>query len=332
MRPLIASRLLSIVTGMMLLSCSDAFSVEKLKFSMGWLPQGNVGGVLVAIGKGYFKEVGLDVEAMRGYGGQRTVNEADQGLFDIGNGDPISVVLNRANGGDTTMIGAINTQWPGGLCYLNSAGRKFSRLQELKGMTLGGGPASPVRNILPAWLVMNHLPKDYIKLLQLDPAVIDASLVEGRIDLSECWAGANKPLLKAKARAADKTIDWIPYRDYGLDIYGNGFVTTGKMVRERPDTLRKFLAVSYRGFQFMKDNAAEATTVIAAQFPMLNREVLHEQIEQTNDLIVDPTAGDRRPGFQREDRMKHTLSFVQSAFKLSTPVDLKDLYTNALLN
>ena len=81
---------------------------------MSWLPQGSVIGVIVALDKGYFKDAGLDVELVRGYGGNRTANELDQGQFEIGYVDPVSIMLNRSNGGKTRLVGAINTSWPGG--------------------------------------------------------------------------------------------------------------------------------------------------------------------------------------------------------------------------
>src|SRR4051794_10757065 len=57
---------------------------QKIVFNMSWLPQGSTSGVIVAIDKGYYASQGLDVTAVRGYGGLRTVNEIDQGLFAFG--------------------------------------------------------------------------------------------------------------------------------------------------------------------------------------------------------------------------------------------------------
>lgn len=95
-------------------------AADKIKFNMSWLPQGSVGGILVGIDKGFYREVGIEVQAVRGFGGLRTVNEIDQGQFEFGYGNPVGVVLNRAKGGNTRMIGTINSRWPAGL-YVTSA-------------------------------------------------------------------------------------------------------------------------------------------------------------------------------------------------------------------
>ena len=76
-----------------------ASAQEKITYNMAWLPQGSSIGPIVAAQRGWFKEAGIDVDIVRGYGGGRTANELDQGQFEIGYVDPISLVLNRNNGG-----------------------------------------------------------------------------------------------------------------------------------------------------------------------------------------------------------------------------------------
>ena len=122
---------------------------DKVTFNMSWLPQGSVIGPIVAQTEGYYKAAGLDVNLVRGYGGNRTANELDQGQFEFGYVDPISIVLNRSNGGKVRLVGAINTTWPGGICYVTKRYQPKS-IDDMKGMTLGGGSASPVHNVVPA--------------------------------------------------------------------------------------------------------------------------------------------------------------------------------------
>src|SRR5262249_40216887 len=204
-----------------LAASSTALAQEKVTFNMSWLPQGSVVGVAVAADQGWFKEAGLDVTMIRGYGGNRTANELDQGQFEIGYVDPISLALNRANGGKIRLIGAINTQWPGGICFAPSRHAAKS-LDDLHGLTMGGGSASPVHNVIPAWLELNGKPRDHIRMLRLDPAVIDSSFVEGKIDLEECWRASNLPIVKKQMKAANLELGWLKYSDYKLDAYGSG--------------------------------------------------------------------------------------------------------------
>lgn len=318
------------IASTLLASCcvAPALAMDKVKFNLAWLPQGSTGGILVAIAKGFYAEAGLDVSAVRGYGGQRTVNEIDQGLFEFGYGDPISVMLNRAQGGKTVMVGTINTRWPAALCYIEKPERKLQKPADLKGMSIGGGAASPLQNIVPAWLQANGLPANHVKLLRLDPSVINSSFLEGRIDMAECWEGANKPILEALLQKDGKKLGFIKYRDFNLNLYGNGIVTTEQLVATNPDLVKRFVQATYRGFDYQRTHAREAADAIASQQKLMDKGILLQQITETNQIIDDPYAPNKKLGWMRPERMQSTVDFVKKAFNLQAPIKASDIYTN----
>jgi NitT/TauT family transport system substrate-binding protein len=325
-----AKRIIWLVIVLSLGTATTIHAQEKVTYNMAWLPQGSSIGPIVAAERGWFKEVGLDVNIVRGYGGGRTANELDQGQFEIGYVDPISLMLNRNNGGKIKLVGAINTKWPGGICYVVKQGLKKT-LDDMRGLQLGGGSASPVHNVVPAWLEMNGKPRDFIRLLRLDPAVVDISLIEGKVDLAECWLASNWPLLRKQAKAAGVALDWVRYSDLGLDSYGSGFATREEYITKKPEVVRNFLRVSYRGFQFANEKPEEAADLAVKMFPNLDRAVVLDQIREINDLIIDPQAADKRLGFMREARMRSGLAFLDKAFDLKGKVKVEDMYTNDML-
>jgi NitT/TauT family transport system substrate-binding protein len=314
-----------------LAAIATAQDLEKVTYNMSWLPQGSSIGAIVAKAQGYYKEAGLDVNIVRGYGGNRTANELDQGQYEFAYVDPISLALTRANGGHVRLIGAVNTIWPGGICYVEKDGTKKRSLDDLKGSVLGGGSASPVHNIVPTWLEQNGKPRDYIKLLRMDPAVVDASFVEGKIDLAECWKASNRAVILKQAGAAGVHVGWIEYSDYGLDAYGSGLATTDDMIRKHPDEVRRFLHATYRGYQFAAANPEAAADIMVKMYPTVDRAVALQQIREINALLVDPSARDKGLGYLRDDRMGHTVAFVDKAFGLGGKVKASDLYTNDFL-
>lgn len=302
-----------------------ALAQEKVTYNMSWLPQGSSIGTAVAQSRGWFREAGLDVTLVRGYGGSRTANELDQGQFEFGYVDPISLVLNRSNGGKIRMIGAINTVWPGGICWIENRIQPKS-IDDLKGRQLGGGSASPVHNVIPAWLEMHGKPKDMIRLLRLDPAVIAPSLIEGRIDLVECWRGSDRVVME---RTAAKSNLKVGSMTYGINAYGSGFATTEDMLAKRPETVRKFLRASYRGYEFAIANPDQAADMLVKMFPTVDRAIALQQIREIGELITDREVRANGLGFIREDRIRTTLGFVERAYDLRGKVRVEDIYTNA---
>ncbi len=310
---------------------APALAQDKVTYNMSWLPQGSSIGVAVAKEKGWFQKVGLDVSIIRGYGGNRTAAELDQGRFQVGYVDPISLVLNRLHGGAIKLIGAINTQWPAGICWVTER-HQIHGIDDLKDLTMGGGSASPVQEVVPAWLDLNGKPRTFIHMVRMDPAVVDTSLIQGKIDLAECWKASNREVEEKLAKAAGVHLAWIDYSQYKLDAYGSGFAARDSTIQKDPEMLRKFLAESYRGYTFARENPKQASAIILKMFPTMDPGVALAQIYAINKLIYDPSVADKGLGYFRKDRMASTLAFVDTAFNLKKgQVKLDDIYTDSLL-
>lgn len=301
-------------------------ALQPVRYNMGWLPQGSQAGVFMAWKNGLYAKAGLDVSITRGYGGLRTVNEVDQGMFDIGYGDALAVLLNHRRGGHARLVGVLNQTHPGGLCFIADRHR-IRRPQDLVGLTVAGGISSPVQVMLPAWLAGNGVAAGKVRLIQMDPTVVDAALLTGKADAVECWRGSNKSLLAARARSTGLSLDWLEYRQFGADVYGNGFVASQDFIRQRPQVLRSFLAATAVGYQLASRNPSGAAAVIHERSPEADPAVLEEQVR---DIVTLLPPGDPVPNIGRIDpaRIQRTRDFYVRALGLSEAPAAQDLYTN----
>lgn len=302
-----------LATALLLAGCGDkpaasgpTGGLETVRFNMSWLPQGSMGGVIAAIDKGYYAEAGLKVEPMRGFGGIRTVNELDQGMFEFAYGDPVSVALNRGRGGKTRMIAPLHTRWPGGVCFVTQR-HKIGRPADLAGLTLGGGQNSVMQQLVPVWLKRNGVDPAKVKILQLDPSVVATSLIEGKIDAAECWAGNSLPVFRKRAQAAGVTVDWLPYGAFDLDIYGSGLLTTEKQITDRPKLVQAFVAATRRGYAYAADHPDEVAGLMVKRYPTLDAAITREQIVETAGLIAG--GGQFEAG-----RIDRTIGFLAEAY------------------
>ena len=302
--------------------CSSDESSSVLTYNMAWLPQGSQAGFVVADDRGFYSDAGIEVEIVRGFGGIRTVNEVARGIFDFGYGDPVAVALNRLNGGQTRLIGSINSQHPGGLCFVADR-HEIESPEDLQGLTIGGGQSSPMQAFVPAWLELNGISRDSITLLQMDPAVVDAALIEGSIDVCECWRGSNRAFLEHRALEAGVSIRAIDYRDFGIDMYGSGIVASEQILAERPDVVRDFLVATYRGYAWALAHPEDAAEIMKRHYPILNDEITLQQIVETNEL----TGGEESLGILNPERMRTSMAFLERAFDLGGNVNTLDIYT-----
>lgn len=308
---------------LILAACSGPPSpANQVKFNMSWLPQGSQIGVILAIDKGFYRDAGLEVAAVRGFGGIRTTNEVDQGMFEFGYGDPVSIALNRANGGGARMIGVINERWPAGLCFLRER-HALARPADLKGLKIGGGQNSAVQMLLPVWLERNGVDRAAVQILQLNPSVIVTSLIEGKIDAAECWRANSWPVFEKEARRAGLTLDWLEYDRFNLDIYGSGLITSDRLIRTKPELVRHFVQATYRGYRYAMEHPDEARNIMLEHYPVLDPAVTEEQIHELVDLMRGPgLLGDIDP-----QKMRRTFAFIASGYPLTGKVSAGDLYT-----
>ena len=72
--PLRTCKFVGVIVGCLLIAACSESPSEQITFNMSWLPQGSMSGVIVAIDQGFYEDVGLDVEAVRGFGGIRSAN------------------------------------------------------------------------------------------------------------------------------------------------------------------------------------------------------------------------------------------------------------------
>jgi len=181
--------------------------------------------------------------------------------------------------------------------------------------------------LLPMWLGANGIAAEDVTMMQLDPAVVIASLLEGQIDAGECWRANSIPLFEKRAKEADVEIGWIEYGAFGLDIYGNGLVTSEVLIAEAPDVVQNFVKATYEGYAFVLEQPEEATRIVLEHFPVLDPEVTRQQIDELTSLI----SGTGTLGWLEEDKVARTLSLVSEAYELEASLSPSELYTTEFL-
>lgn len=306
-------------------------AAETIEFNLSWLPQGSSAGMVVAAHQGYYEEEGLDVKPVRGFGGLRTINELDQGLFKFAYGNPDGIIVNRSKGGQTRLVGSINATNPAGICYFEER-HDISSLEDMGGLTLGGAAGTPVMVTFPALIEKAGLPEDHVDIVQLQGSVVLQALLDGDIDIYECWQGSGKQLLDSRAVEAGLTVGYLPYESMGLNTLGSGIATTDKVIEESPDVVRKVLRATYKGYQFMQDDPEAAADIVKEMFPEINRDVVLAQIVAINEVIKGPGTEEHGLGWIDTARVANLVEFAKETADLDEDVAPDDVFTTEFLN
>jgi NitT/TauT family transport system substrate-binding protein len=263
---------------------------------------------------------------VRGFGGMRTANELDQGMFEFAYLDPLSVALNRSKGGAVRMIGGVNMQLPAGACFVKER-LAIKRPADLAGLRFGAGQSSAIQALMPAWLQGNGVDPASVEQIQLDPAIVVSSLVEGRIDAAECWLGNSMALFDKAAKAKSVSIGRIAYADFGLDVYGSGLATRDALIESDPELVRAFTHAAYRGYAEAARDPQGALTIIRKHYPLLDEAVTERQIRETAALMGAEGGSHRL----KPEKIQRTVTTLQASGQLQGFDATGTLFTNAFV-
>ena len=224
------------------------------------------------------------------------------------------------------MIGGINMRLPAGACFVKERHR-IEKPADLAGLRFGAGQSSMIQAPLPAWLKGNGVDPARVEQIQLDPAIVVSSLVEGRIDAAECWLGNSMALFDKAAKAKGVSIGRIAYADFGLDVYGSGFATQDVLIERDPELVRAFLKAAYRGYADAARDPKGALAIIRKSYPLLDEAVTKRQIRETADLMAAEGGSHRLT----PERVARTVTYLKASGQLRGFDQTPQLFTNVFV-
>ncbi|MFQ5692409.1 MAG: ABC transporter substrate-binding protein, partial [Nitrospinota bacterium] len=275
------------VAFLLALAPAGAGAAETIKFNMSWLPQGSIIGFASAVERGLYKRQGLDVKLFRGYGGMRTVNEVASAQFQFGFGAPQGVIFNRTKGGRTKLVGTIYDDFPNAVCW-NKKKFTINKPSDFVGKKVGGSPFSPIQVMFPLLLRSQGVDPAKVKLIKMKPSVIVSSFLSAKIDVTDCWLGSTASLLKILSKKKGIDLGLLPFKSYGMDVYGNGIVANEAFIQSKPDATRKFVRTSYQGYSWASKNVDAAVDLLLKRFPALKRPIVRQQWTDVNPMMKGP--------------------------------------------
>ena len=301
---------------------------EKVVFRLNWIPEGEGDHAMfyVALDRGYYRDLGLDVEIQRGAGSGDTVNRVVAGSVDIGYADTPSILTGVGQGASLKVVGMLYQTTPLTLWTRKDTG--ITSIRQLAGRTIGAPAGDAHRVFFPALAKANGLDPASVQWVNMAPGAKIQSLAAGRIDATVYFLDG-LPLFY-EALGKENTV-YFHWPKHGVNPYGNAFFLREETLRARRDMVARFLDATYKGLQWTILNPDEAVQIVARYVPAARPALLKEMLNVELDLMYSEEVRLHGLGWIDAARMAYTVALVQQYIDLPRQIDAASVYTNELL-
>jgi NitT/TauT family transport system substrate-binding protein len=309
-----------------------AHAEDEITIQLDWLVRGNHAMFFVAKDKGYFKENGITVKAIRkGSGTPDALRLVANGNADFGFGDLPTLAVSRSQGLPVVAIAAVNQQSP--LAMISIAKTKpLNGPADLKRLNIGIHPAGSTYVFFKALLAANGMSEKDVTESTVSPPY-ENYLLLGRVEAVPGYIDAEVPELEAKA-GGKGSLSILLGAKYGYDVYGSGVFTSDKIAKEKPDLAKRFMAAYIHAFQDVVADPQAAVEMVAKDNPEYadKKDVLLAQLQADIDSTF--SSDDTKAaglGTMTDQKWQSTLKILKEQGVLKAPVEVKDVYSDAFL-
>jgi NitT/TauT family transport system substrate-binding protein len=273
-------KLLAIATLTMAIGAiAPASAADQVSVQLDWVVRGNHAMFFVAEANGYFQDNGIELTAIRkGTGSPDAMRLVANANAEFGFGDLPTLVVARSQNVPVVALVAVNQRSPLAMISLAKT-VTLKKPADLKGLNIGIHPAGSTYIFFKALLSANGMSEADVKVSTVSPPY-ENYLLLGRVQAVPGYIDAEVPELEVKAGGAG-SLSIMLGADFGYTVYGSGLFTSERMIKEKPDLVKRFATAYMKAFHQVIENPTAAVEIVAKANPEYaeKRDVLLKQIE-----------------------------------------------------
>jgi NitT/TauT family transport system substrate-binding protein len=240
-------------------------------FQLDWHPNVQFAGLFLAKERGWYREAGLDVTLLPVDPEMRVIDRVLGGTNWLGCTESGVFLAARAGGARIKAIGTMFQGSPMALISLKEKG--LTNLAALKGRRVGIHPDG--QRALDLILAHDGIPREQLVVTEKEHDL--TPLLAGNCDAVQGYLIDEAVELEMQGHA----INVIPYHQHGYTAYSQVYYTSEDFLKRDPATLKKFLAVSRRGWQAAFLDPEGTSRMVVEKFaPHLDRQYQLRSLEK----------------------------------------------------
>ena len=211
------------------------------------------------------------------------ITKVATGAADVGFGGISALMMAAAEGGvPVKAVMSIYSKQPDALFTTKGSG--INSLKDVVGKTVATSTFSSSNSLWPVVLESNGIDASKIKLLKVDPSTLAPMLAQGGVDATINWVTV-APAIQAVLKQAGKELVVLPWTSYGLDGYGWSAMAGDKIIKERPEVLKRYLRALNKSLQFAIASPEKSAADLKAVVPEADEKVIAAEFRASIPLI-----------------------------------------------
>ncbi|WP_121626341.1 ABC transporter substrate-binding protein [Poseidonibacter antarcticus] len=232
--------------------------LKKIKLQLSWLNQFQFAGYYMAKQKGYYKEVGLDVEIIpykMNMDIPSMVNNKEVD-FAIGRENLILEILNKHQ--NLALLYATFQTSP--LVFLTKKSSNINTIADFSGKRIMSTIEDSSEVSLKAMITSENVDFKSLKIIKHTHNIND--FINNKTDIISAYTS------KAPLYLDKKNIKYGVFnpKDYGFDIYSDFLYTNNELIQSDIQTVEKFKKASIRGWNYAYSNIEESADLIFEKY------------------------------------------------------------------
>jgi len=227
--------------------------LPKITFTPHWLPQAQFAGYYVAQEKGFYKELGIDVEIVHPSASVMATERLRNGESDI-----ISLFLITALALKSEDLDLVNiAQWSqnSALLFVSKKESNISKLFDFNGKKIGIWE-SGFDEVPKALVNGNNYHVTWVPIL----STVNLFLLGGIDAMTVMWYNEYDQIINSGINPDE--LNTFFFSDYGYNIPEDGLYCLDKTFQTRKEDLQKFLKATMKGWEYAKANKQEALEIV----------------------------------------------------------------------
>jgi NitT/TauT family transport system substrate-binding protein len=301
-----------------LFTAAEQASAQRISFALNWVPGGDHAP--------YYYALRLDMDFEPGRGSAGSAQRVGAGAAPLGLSD-MAVVLNaRGRGAELVAVMNIYANSPQGMYWLRSSG--IRSIRDLAGRRIGNPPGDAARVMWPALARANGIDPNSVTWVNIDANAKLAALRAGSIDATTSFFNLHHVF----SRELGDNMGFLPWREAGLNPYGNSIIVNGAWLRTNREKVAAFVRVTQRAFAECVRNAAPCVQALvdANGGLRVDNETVNWQLVTV--LMSDEVSRTRALGWHDDARMENDYRLVQEFVGMERAYSVRDAYTNEFLD